>query len=284
MNLLKRAKKNKDTDFDSLWKDFEQTKSKKIREKLIMEYLHLVKYSAGRIAITLPSYIELDDLFAAGLLGLIQAVEKYDFGRKIKFETYATPRIRGAMLDELRNQDWFPRSIRHKEKRTRAVMSKLETMLGRNPTDAETAEELNISMEEYYKWIYEIALTNLVSLDKNIASNSEGLYSIISELPNEKTIANNPYKALEEKELLNIIKETLNDMPEKESIVLTLYYYEEMTLKEIGMVMEVSESRICQIHTKALLRLKGRIARILKGVPGATTKGSIYKNLRPHRI
>jgi len=277
MKLLKQFNKNKNTDFDSLWKDFERTGSKITREKLIMEYLHLVKYSAGRIAITLPSYIELDDLFAAGLLGLIQAVEKYDFNRKIKFETYAAPRIRGAMLDELRNQDWFPRSIRHKEKRTKSVMSKLEATLGRNPTDTEIADELKITMEEYYKWIDEIALTNLVSLDNNVSSNSEGLYSIISELPSKRTDANNPYKLLEEKELLNIIKETLNDMPEKESIVLTLYYYEEMTLKEIGSVLEVSESRICQIHTKALLRLKGRIARIIKEMPGTKTKGSIYR-------
>jgi RNA polymerase sigma factor for flagellar operon FliA len=243
-----------------------------------MEYLHLVKYSAGRVAVRIPNYIEIDDLFASGLLGLIQAIEKYDQNREIKFETYAYYRIRGAMLDELRKQDWFPRSLRHKEKKIESVMSKLENKLGRHPRDSELAEELNISMDEYYKWIDEVSLTNLTSLDKNIPSNNEGLYSVISE-SHEKKSKNDPFNHLEKKELLNIIAACLEEMQENERIVLSLYYYEDMTLKEIGKVLDVSESRVCQIHTKSILRLKSRVRRIIEGAPGVVTTGSICKSI-----
>jgi len=275
MKFLKKIIKRQDkTDLNELWDEYIRTRNDLLREKLIMEYLHLVKYSAGRVAVRIPNYIEIDDLFASGLLGLIQAIEKYDQNREIKFETYAYYRIKGAMLDELRKQDWFPRSLRHKEKLIENAMSKLENRLGRHPRDSEMAKHLKISIKEYYKWIDEVSLTNLTSLDKSIPSNNEGLYSIISE-SHEKKNKNDPFNNLEKKELLNIIAATLDEMQENEKLVLTLYYYEDMTLKEIGKVLNVSESRVCQIHTKSILRLKSRVKRIIDGVPGVVTSGSM---------
>ena len=260
------TKNEKNSDRTELWVSFAESGSDKARESLILEYIHLVKYAAGRIAVSLPSHIEIDDLFAAGMLGLIQAVEKYDISRMTKFETYAIPRIRGSMLDELRNQDWFPRSIRHKAKLLESVLADLEISLGRPAGDVDVANHLKISMKEYYKLLDDVSLTCLISLDKGISSNHEGLYSVISNsLPHANAV--DPYERLEEKELLGIVKDTLANLPEKERLVLTLYYYEELTLKEIGKVLEVSESRICQIHTKAMLRLKGRVTRLMNGIP-----------------
>jgi len=259
------AEKRKN-DTRNLWQEYKSTGSEEAREALIMEYIPLVKYTAGRIAIGLPSYIEIDDLFAAGLMGLIQAIEKFEPSRNIKFETYAIPRIKGSMLDELRNQDWFPRSIRHKAKLLETVLSDLETKLGRAVTDNDIVEYLNISIDEYYKMLDDVALTNLISLDQTISSNSDGLYSIIGDsLPQANAM--DPFDEIEEKELYEIIRDTLETLPEKERIVLTLYYYEELTLKEIGKVLKVSESRVCQLHTKAMLRLKGRITRLMNGLP-----------------
>ncbi|MBU8922050.1 MAG: FliA/WhiG family RNA polymerase sigma factor [Bacteroidales bacterium] len=259
-------KNDKNSDRTELWETFTETGSEKVRESLILEYIHLVKYAAGRIAVSLPSHIEIDDLFAAGMLGLIQSVEKYDITRMTKFETYAIPRIRGSMLDELRSQDWFPRSIRHKAKLLESVLADLEITLGRPAGDVDVANHLKISMKEYYKLLDDVSLACLISLDQGISSNHEGLYSVISNsLPHSNAV--DPYERLEEKELLGIVKDTLANLPEKERLVLTLYYYEELTLKEIGKVLEVSESRICQIHTKAMLRLKGRVTRLMNGIP-----------------
>ncbi|MBN2069870.1 MAG: FliA/WhiG family RNA polymerase sigma factor [Candidatus Krumholzibacteriota bacterium] len=281
---LNTAKKDKSVDRSELWETYRDNKSEKARETLIIEYLHLVKYAVGRVSVSLPNYIEIDDLFSAGLLGLIQAVEKFDTERCVKFETYAIPRIRGAMLDELRAQDWFPRSIRHKAKLLETVLADLEMKLGRTASDTDVAGYLKISMDEYYKMLDDVSLTCLISLDQGIASNHEGLYSVVkSTLPHANAI--NPYERLEEKELFGIVRETLDQLPEKERIVLTLYYYEELTLKEIGRVLEVSESRICQIHTKAMLRLKGRISRLMNGVPAQVANNrAVSRDEVPRKI
>ena len=267
---------NKSNELDELWRDYRENGSHEAREALILKYVHLVRYAAGRIAIGLPNYIEIDDLFAAGVMGLIQAIEKFDPSRQIKFETYAVPRIKGSMLDELRSQDWFPRSIRHKAKLLETVLADLEVKLGRAVTDRDITSYLKISMEEYYKMLDDVALTNLVSLDKTISSNSDGLYSIIGDsLPQAN--ASDPYDEFEEKELFKLIRDTLDTLPDKERLVLTLYYYEELTLKEIGKVLKVSESRVCQLHTKAMLRLKGRITRLMSGLPNPPVKKSESK-------
>jgi len=272
-------KKKKKEEVEDLWQQYKVKGNESARDALIMQYVHLVRYAAGRIAIGLPSHIEIDDLFAAGLMGLIQAVEKFDPSRNIKFETYAIPRIKGAMLDELRSQDWFPRSIRHKAKLLETVLADLERKLGRAVTDQDVVEYLNISLDEYYRMLDDVAITNLISLDQTISSNSDGLYSIVgNSLPQANAM--DPYDEIEEKELYEIIRDTLDTLPEKERLVLTLYYYEELTLKEIGKVLKVSESRVCQLHTKAMLRLKGRITRLLSGLPNPVGNNRRAKNTR----
>ncbi len=266
MTLMRFKNKRGSTDTSSLWESYICRRDQSSRESLILSYVHLVKYVAGRVAIGLPNHIEIDDIFGAGLLGLIQAIEKFDPGRNIKFETYAIPRIRGAMLDELRTQDWFPRSIRHKAKLLEKVLDDLEMKLGRSANDREIANYMNISMEELYSLLDDVSLTSLISLDQGISSNEEGLYSIVGEsIPRAEAV--DPYGNLETREMLGIIKKTLSGMPEKERLVIALYYYEELTLKEIGKVLDVSESRVCQIHTKAILRLKGRINQYIRGMP-----------------
>lgn len=250
---------------EGLWKEFEKKRSPSTREQLILAYIGLVKYTAGRIAIGLPSYVEVDDLFGAGLLGLMQALDKFEPERNIKFETYAIPRIRGAMLDEMRTQDWFPRSMRKKAKVLERAYSDVESQLGRSATDKEIAEFLKIPLMDYYDLVDEVCLTTLISLDKEITSCNEGLYAVLTE-DFQWNASPDPSQALEDKELKSIVKETVETLPEKERIVLTLYYYEELTLKEIGEVLGISESRVCQVHTKAVMRLRGRIVQYTKAV------------------
>jgi RNA polymerase sigma factor for flagellar operon FliA len=195
----------------------------------------------------------------------MQALDKFDLERNIKFETYAIPRIKGAMLDELRSQDWFPRSIRKKAKILEQAYAEVESNLERSATDDEIAHHLKIKLQDYYVLVDEVCLATLVSLDKEIANSNEGLYAVLSE-----TFRNHagpdPSQILEEKELRYLIRETIDMFPNKERTVLNLYYYEELTLKEIGEVLNISESRVCQIHTKAVLRLKGRILQFTKTV------------------
>jgi RNA polymerase sigma factor for flagellar operon FliA len=252
-------------ELESLWSEFIKTQSASSREQLILAYIGLVKYAAGRIAIGLPSYVEVDDLFGAGLLGLMQALDKFEPERNIKFETYALPRVRGAMLDEMRIQDWFPRSIRKKAKQLERAYSDVESRLGHSASDKEIAQFLNIPLMDYYELVDEVCLTTLISLDKEITNCSEGLYAVLSE-DFQWTNNNDPSQILEDKELKGIVRETLETLPEKERIVLTLYYFEELTLREIGEVLGISESRVCQVHTKAIMRLRGRITQYTKTV------------------
>ncbi len=252
----------KKLDTEALWAEFTQTPTPRLREQLVLAYLGLVKYVSGRLAIGLPTFVELEDLFGAGLLGLMQAVDKFDPTRNIKFETYAVPRIRGAMLDELRTQDWFPRSVRRKAKSLEQAYVEVESKLERSASDEDVARHLGLRMDEYYTLVDEVCVTTLVSLDKEVANSNEGLYAVISD-----TIRTNnpdPSQMLEEKQLRALVRVTIDEMPDKERTVLTLYYYEELTLKEIGDVLGISESRVCQIHTKAVVRLRGRINQLTR--------------------
>ena len=252
-------------EIDDLWERYTRLRDEASRESLVLAYLNLVKFVAGRVAIGLPTFVEVEDLFGAGLLGLMQALDKFELERNIKFETYAIPRIKGAMLDELRSQDWFPRSIRKKAKMLEQAFAEVESNLERSATDEEIARHLKIKLKDYYSLVDEVCLTTLISLDKEISNSSEGLYAVFNE-----TFKNNagpdPLQILEEKELRNLIRETIDLLPDKERTVLNLYYYEELTLKEIGEVLSISESRVCQIHTKAVLRLKGRVLQHTKTV------------------
>jgi RNA polymerase sigma factor for flagellar operon FliA len=245
---------------EELWQRYDTEKCQDARQKLVENYARIVKYVAGRMAIGLPHYVDFHDLVSAGLLGLIQAIDNFDYTRGIKFETYAIPRIRGAILDELRSQDWFPRSLRRKAKQLEEVYATLEARLGRPATDREVAESLQISMSELDGMLGEVAVASIMSLDADASSDdSEQSTSLGEYLADPK--AEDMEKIIAAQEMRDLIARRMAELPEKEQLVLVLYYYEELTLKEIGEILDVTESRVCQIHTKAIMRLKGKIQR-----------------------
>ncbi|MCP4292332.1 MAG: FliA/WhiG family RNA polymerase sigma factor [bacterium] len=243
-----------------IWERITTDKRQEARRDLVDIYARIVKYVAGRMAIGLPHYVEFNDLISAGLLGLIQAVDNFDHNRGIKFETYAIPRIRGSILDELRSQDWFPRSLRRKAKQLEEAYSVLEVRLGRHATDAEVAQYLGIEVKDLDSLVGEVSIATIMSLDAETGSDDSEKGSSLGEfLADPRTEDVEEVLALQE--MKNLIGQRMNELPEKEQLVLVLYYYEELTLKEIGEILAVTESRVCQIHTKAIMRLKGKIQR-----------------------
>lgn len=232
---------------------------KKEREELIMKYVPLVKNIVGRIAMRLPDHVSKDDLINAGVIGLISALEKFDETREVRFETYAGFRIRGAILDELRSRDTVSRSARSKETRLREVFDTLLERLGRHPTDEEVSEHLGISLEDYYKLLDEARGVRILS-DDDLPPDYREKYGWHDVL--EKIEQNNPFSLLANRQLKGTLKNAIDSLPERERLILSLYYYEELTLKEIGLTMELTESRVCQIHSKAILRLKGSMRKI----------------------
>ncbi len=226
---------------------------KKERDELIMKYVPLVKNIVGRIAMRLPYYMAKDDLINVGVIGLMSALEKFDENRNVRFETYAGFRIRGAVLDELRSRDVVPRSVRSKETRLDEAFGALQNELGRHPTDDEISDYFGISLEKYYKLLDEARSVCILSNDDLPRGYCEkyGRYEVL-----EKIDQNNPFSLLTRRELKEALKNAIDSLPEKERLVLSLYYYEELTLKEIGVVIELTESRICQIHSQAILRLR----------------------------
>ncbi|MCR5418200.1 MAG: FliA/WhiG family RNA polymerase sigma factor [Lachnospiraceae bacterium] len=238
-----------------LWVDYARTKSDDLREKLILEYAPLVKLVAGRLSMYLGSNVEFDDLCGYGIFGLIDAIDKYDAFKDVKFETYASLRIRGAILDQIRKMDWIPRTIRQKQKQIDKVMSQIQAEKGREATDEEVAQGLGISSEEYVDWQSQMKITGVVSLNEYLETGSD--------IPNERGRVSSdfqqPEKALEQQELKEMLISALELLTEKEKTVITLYYYEEMTLKEVSNVLEVSESRVSQLHTRALAKMKTRM-------------------------
>ena len=248
------------SDLVVLWSRFQDEGDEDARRELVEKHVGLVRYVAGRLAVGLPHYLEFPDLYGAGLVGLIQAVDNFDRGRGIKFETYAIPRIRGAILDELRAQDWFPRSLRRKARQLEAAFSTLESRLGRPATDEEVAGELGLSVGEYDRVLGQISVATIVSLETELHPDEPGGgHRIADTIVDEKT--QHPEEALAQRELREVIATALDELSERERLVLTLYYYEELTLREIGEILDVTESRVCQIHTKAIFRLRGKIER-----------------------
>ena len=243
-----------------LWRDFKDTGEGQLRERLILHYSPLVKYVAGRVGVGLPSNIEQADLVSYGIFGLIDAIEKFDLSRAIKFETYAISRIKGAIIDELRAIDWIPRSVRYKAREVEKAYSALEGKLNRTPTEAEVAEELGISLEELHTIFSQVSFVNVVALDEllNVGGERGDKLSLVDTL--EDTRAEDPVAAFESEETKYLLARAINMLPEREKIVVTLYYYEGLTLAEIGQVLGVTESRICQMHTKAVLQLRGKLA------------------------
>ena len=236
--------------------EYAKTKSPETREKIILEYAPLVKVVAGRLSMYLGYSVEYEDMVSYGIFGLIDAIDKFDCFKEVKFETYASLRIRGAILDQIRRMDWIPRSIRQKQKRVEAVIREVEQNSGRAATDEEIARGLGISDEEYLDWQSQMKITGLVSLNEYMEQGSD--------VPREynRNLASgyeSPEAKVEKEELARTLGEALDYLTEKERKVITLYYYEELTLKEISSILEVSESRVSQLHTRALQKMKGRM-------------------------
>lgn len=235
---------------ERLWIEYSHSKSSSVREQLIIEYVSLVKLVAGRLAIYLGSNVEYDDLVSYGIFGLIDAIDKFDYGKGIKFETYASLRIRGSILDQIRKMDWIPRSVRQKQKSITEASKKLEAMCGPNYSDEDMARELGISTEEYDVWMQQTNVTNIASLDDFMEQGND----VKASSYNENGI--NPENRALKEELKVQLSEALSLLTEREKKVVLLYYYEDLTLKEISRVMEVSESRISQLHSKALTKMR----------------------------
>ena len=237
-----------------LWDDYARTRSPEIREKIILEYAPLVKLVAGRLSMYLGYNVEYDDLVGYGVFGLIDAIDKYDNMKAVKFETYASLRIRGAILYQIRKMDWIPRTIRQKQKKIDAAIKEIENEKGRAATDEEIAKSLGISDEEYLSWQSQMKVTGVVSLDEFMESGTEAPAQ-----QNSQQRFETPEEVIEKEEMKKVLGQALELLTEKEKKVILLYYYEDLTLKEISNVLEVSESRISQLHTRALQKLKSKM-------------------------
>jgi RNA polymerase sigma factor FliA len=247
------------TDLEEIWVRYKDLDDQSDRDRLIVHYAPLVKYVASRIAAGLPQNVDQADLVSYGMFGLIDAITKFDLDRGFKFETYAISRIKGAILDELRSMDWVPRSVRAKAKSVERAMAKLEGELRRAPTDEELAAELDIPTEALQAIFTQISSAGLVALDEllSFGGGSGESMTLGDTLADRST---GPGGAYEQIEMRQLLAAAINRMPEREKVVLTLYYYESLTLAEIGRVLSVTESRVCQIHTKAVLHLRSRLA------------------------
>ena len=232
------------------------------KDKLVMEYAPLIKFIARKISLRLPSNIELDDLISSGIIGLMDAIEKYDPTRDNKFRTYAEFRIRGAILDELRAQDWVPRSVRDKSKLLDRTIVKLESELGRSPEDEEIAKRLGINLEGLYKLMNQVKPVSVVSIDESPSFSNVDKKSILNILDGCKL--NNPHSQLNVKLIKDIITKAIEELPERQRLVLSLYYYEDLNLKEIGQVLRVTESRVSQLHAHAISRLRAKLQSVLE--------------------
>ena len=244
---------------NKLWNDYHRTKSQELREKLILEYAPLVKLVAGRLSMYLGFNVEYDDLVGYGIFGLIDAIDKFDLMKDVKFETYASVRIRGAILDQIRKMDWIPRTIRQKQKKIEAAIHDIERELGHPASDNEIAAKLGISEDEYINWQNQMKVTGVVSLNEFMEQGSD----VPEDTNNLASSFDKPEEALEKEELKKMLAESLQLLTDKEKKVILLYYYEELTLKEISNVLEVSESRVSQLHTRALQKMREKLGKYL---------------------
>jgi RNA polymerase sigma factor for flagellar operon FliA len=239
-------------DLTNLWEEYSRTKASAIREELILTYTYLVKFVAGRLYASYGNNVEFDDLVSYGIFGLIDAIDKFDIARGVKFDTYAQLRIRGAIIDQLREMDWLPRSVRQKSKDLEKAYFELENKLGRPATDEEMAESYGMSLQDFQKKVQNIATYSIVSLDDLLEQKREVI-------GNEKeNVMETPESVIESTEIKGILVDAIANLPEKEKKVVSLYYYDELTYKEIGKLLSISESRVSQLHTKAIIRLKNK--------------------------
>ncbi|MFD8597754.1 RNA polymerase sigma factor WhiG [Kitasatospora sp. NPDC059646] len=254
------AKGTDQSALQALWRSYKETGDHGLRDQLILHYSPLVKYVAGRVGVGLPANVEQADFVSSGIFGLIDAIEKFDIDRAIKFETYAISRIRGAIIDELRALDWIPRSVRQKAKAVERAYATLEARLRRTPHDPEVAAEMGIALDELHTIFSQLSLANVVALDELLHSAGEGgdRLTLVETLPDNG--ADNPVEIAEDRELRRLLASAVNTLPEREKTVVTLYYYEGLTLAEIGQVLGVTESRVSQIHTKSVLQLRAKMS------------------------
>ncbi|NOY10080.1 MAG: RNA polymerase sigma factor WhiG [Spirochaetes bacterium] len=250
---------------DELWKLYKKKKNPGIRDYFVKQYAPLVKYVAGKVAIGMPHNVEFDDLVGFGIFGLFDAIEKFDPTKHVKFKTYAVTRIRGAIFDELRSIDWVPRSVRQKTRELEEIVRVLESNLGRSATDKEIADAMGMTIEDFQQLTLKISGTSILSLnDVWYTGEDNDKISIAESIEAPSNL--NPDIIVEKEEIKRVIVNAINDLPEKEKKVLILYYYEDLTLKEIGQVLEVTESRISQLHTKAIMRLRAKLTSLRKGI------------------
>ena len=244
----------KTVDREKLWESFQKKPTPEIREQIIIEYAPLVKVVAGRLSMYLGNNVEFDDLVSYGIFGLIDAIDKFDLTKNVKFETYASLRIRGAILDQIRKMDWIPRTVRQRQRKMDEAIKIIEMRTGKTATDEELAQELGLSLDELCNWQSQLKVTNVVSLNE---FEENGPEPVIDQ--SHQSRFSRPEEVVEEAELKQTLTESLDVLTEKERRVIELYYYEELTLKEISEVLEVSESRVSQLHTKALNKMRKKM-------------------------
>jgi len=250
---------------EELWQQYRKNRDPAIREAFIKQYAPLVKYVAGKVAVGMPNNVEFDDLVGYGVFGLIDAIDKYDPDKNVKFKTYAVTRIRGAIFDELRLIDFVPRSVRQKTREIETTISSLEAQLGRTATDQEIAKAMDMNEAEYMKTIQKISGTSIISLnDLWYSGDDNDKVSIGDSIESPSSM--NPDVMVVNDEIRRVIVEAINELPDKEKKILVLYYYEDLTLKDIGRVLQVTESRVSQLHTKAVLHLRSKLTNIRKGI------------------
>jgi len=244
----------KTVDTDKLWSEYQKKPTQEIREQLILAYAQLVKLVAGRLSMYLGHNVEYDDLVSYGIFGLIDAIDKFDMTKNVKFETYASLRIRGAILDQIRKMDWIPRTVRQRQRKIDEAIKQVELRTGKTATDEEIALELGVTGDELVSWQSQLKVTNVVSLSEFEEQGQEPVIETVN-----KNRFSQPEEVVEQQELKQVLIESLELLTEKERRVIELYYYEELTLKEISLVLEVSESRVSQLHTKALLKMRKKM-------------------------
>lgn len=252
-----------DPEVTELWHRYKERGEPEARERLILQYSPLVKYVAGRVSVGLPPSIEQADLTSYGMFGLIDAIEKFDVDKRVKFETYAISRIKGAIIDELRSMDWVPRSVRAKARDVEKALVSLEHRLLRTPTEEELAAEIGIDVAELQETLARVSLTSLVALDETLPGEESERQALIDTLQDPRSP--DPESRYDDVELKGLVAEAINALPERERNVIVLYYFEGMTLAQIGEILGVTESRVCQIHTKSVLGLRAKIAEKTRG-------------------
>jgi RNA polymerase sigma factor for flagellar operon FliA len=247
-------------ELQDLWRRYKASADERARERLVVAYSPLVKYVAGRMSSGLPAHVEEADLISYGLGGLISAIDRFDLTREIKFETYAISRIRGAIIDELRTLDWVPRSVRARAREFERANMKLEARLQRAPTDEEMSSELGITVDDFQDALLQISTSTIVALDElwSVSDSTGDSVSLLDTIPDRG--APDPQAVVDQSELRDRIADAIAALPEREKLVIALYYYENLTLREIGEVLGVTESRVSQLHTKAVLRLRSKLS------------------------